>query len=1594
MKKFFTLLLFMAFLTPWAVNAQNQLNEGFEDTGFPPEDWTAIHVTGSQAWARSTGTGNTGSAFAYRKDVSGGYEDYLITPKLVPASGESLSFYLASQYAYNYSNTTLTIEVSTTTPTVDAFTTVLETYTSGSSGNFGTSGASDWVNKTVDLAAFEGQEIYIAFHAKDIGYNADVRIDDVSGVTLYVPACPKPTALTASNITAYDATLSWTENGSATNWELQVSTDAEFATDVNTELAGGTPILPLVGFTPATTYYARVKSDCDSEWSAVLTFTTGCAAMDISAGWSVNFDSYTTGNLPICWTRINTGTSYNSYPSISSSGSRSTSNCLYFYTYGSKSSTALSDQYAVLPEMQDLDGKQITLWAKGYNANSTFEIGMMGDPADENTFKKIAEQALTTSYQEFTYDLTSDGSYVAIRMLKPEGNSSAIYGVYIDDITIHERPECEKPSAPVLVDVTTTTATLSWTLGFEESAWQICLNGDEENLIDASEIPFTINGLDPATTYVAKVRSDCGGIYSEWSSTSVTFKTACDVISIGSVAYSEDFDDYTGVATSTTAPSNYPNDELPDCWSFLNRSETASTYPQAFISSISSYAVSGNCLFFKSSKDTPIFAILPAFTQEIAGLQLLFSYRNEGISSSNGTLHVGYLTNPADPETFVLVETCAQITSLTEKDELFVGAPAGSRIAFKYQGGASNNYYLSIDNVIVREAPTCLKPTELAYSNVDAHNATLDWTSDATAWQISLSHGNAEDVIDVTEHPYTLDIDPETAYAAKVRAVCGSNYSDWSAVVNFESPVACPAPTNLVASNIKAHSDSLKWNGFSDAYIVSYRTAASLSEGLLEQFKSSSIPTGWTRLSGLVADAVSGTAPTSTTSGWRMTTYGLGAYNATLNIYGTSCKYWLVTPEINVTDGYQFSFDLALTDYGNSDPIENPTAQEDDRFVVLVFADNAWSILREWNNSGSEFVYNAIPATGQTIDDIDISAYAGKAVKFAFYGESTANGGDNDLHIDNVLAGIPIPAGEWQIMNVSEPKAKLTGLTAETLYDVKVQGDCGDVDGKSTETAIQFTTAIACPAPSALTSSELTSSSVKLSWTENGEAQEWQICLNDNMAGLITVLVADTPYVLSGLAPETEYSIKVRANCGSVDGESEWSNVVAITTLANCPIPSELSVSNDLAHSVVLAWTADNDSYNIQYRKLAGIEPIFSEGFETGSMPDGWTIVGNGTWSVGTGDYSASTGAHSGSYNAKINHGTTGDVTYLVTPEMDFSSESALSISLWYVNRKWVSDIDGFGVCYRVNGGEWNELFATSASHEDWTEFTQALPAGALASNCQIGFRFTDGYGYGVGLDDIVIGAPVVNPWNNLSTTEKSIKLSGLDDKANYEVQVQGVCGTDATEWSDLFNFTTRESQYVVIGEALHATYHNELAYTMPNDVEGYSFEADLHLHKVFEAGDVVPAETTLVLKATAADTYELAPTDEASTVIYDDDANLLIGVLTQTYVYGSGYKYYVLSLAKPEGDADPDPSTVGFYWYNADGSGGFYIPAHKAYLKLSNSQANNAPGFIFDENGATSLENLKGVEGALKFIHEGHIFILRDGVIYDATGRKVRTLE
>jgi hypothetical protein len=147
--------------------------------------------------------------------------------------------------------------------------------------------------------------------------NLDSYSDDVTlTLTLHISyeeaACPAPTSLSEANVGLSSADLSWTENGTATLWDIEYG--IEGFTPTGNPSAGFNNItdntnLPLTGLSSATSYTWYVRADCAGDNTDVSvwtshTFITPCEASSVP--YFENFDGVTAPEFPICMTVENT----------------------------------------------------------------------------------------------------------------------------------------------------------------------------------------------------------------------------------------------------------------------------------------------------------------------------------------------------------------------------------------------------------------------------------------------------------------------------------------------------------------------------------------------------------------------------------------------------------------------------------------------------------------------------------------------------------------------------------------------------------------------------------------------------------------------------------------------------------------------------------------------------------------------------------------------------------------------------------------------------------------------------------------------------------------------------------------------------------------------------------------------------------------------------------------------------------------------------------------------------------------------------------------------------------------------------------------
>jgi hypothetical protein len=290
MKKI-TLLFILLIAFNWQSNAQ--LTEGFEGGAVPPAGWASFeNGFGAAEFWEVSATANTGTNAAFiswdNDDPGNDKEDWLVTSliDLSSATAAELRFFTRQDFGTVY-NSVYEIRVSTNTQTTPGDFTPIESWDETTLNAVATT----YEEKVVDLSAYDGMTIYVAFvHTNDDGDSWFV--DDVSVADA---ACVAPIGLSAT-ADSTTADVSWTavvlEVG---GYDWAVMNDGEDP-DVDTPVDSGSTATGITsdtasGLSVSTDYDLYVRTICSggpTAWSAKLDFSTvpvndaACNAIDIT----------------------------------------------------------------------------------------------------------------------------------------------------------------------------------------------------------------------------------------------------------------------------------------------------------------------------------------------------------------------------------------------------------------------------------------------------------------------------------------------------------------------------------------------------------------------------------------------------------------------------------------------------------------------------------------------------------------------------------------------------------------------------------------------------------------------------------------------------------------------------------------------------------------------------------------------------------------------------------------------------------------------------------------------------------------------------------------------------------------------------------------------------------------------------------------------------------------------------------------------------------------------------------------------------------------------------------------------------------------
>ena len=394
--------------------------------------------------------------------------------------------------------------------------------------------------------------------------------------------------------------------------------------------------------------------------------------------------------------------------------------------------------------------------------------------------------------------IDSETSYDVLRIYDGVGTSGALLGVYegqnveipatysesgpitvefISDyggnyqgftlnVVCAERPACSRVTELNIVSITSNEVTLSWvdtsfTYYYELEYDTLGFATGFGTTATTSDTVFTISNLEPDTEYEVYVRINClnGG---QSLPRVIKFRTACLPIAADSLPFIETFN----------------NPASLSCWKIYSGGDGLNPEVASSMLKLHNYA-----------RSTYSIAVLPLFETPVNELTVNFNLLT---SSSNDSIEVGVMSNPADINTFTLIKrfsvsTNNQWQNATAFLSQYTGE--GTFIAFRTSGLSSYTSYY-IDSVVVDMQPLCSAPQNVRTLQVGHTSAIIAWDENAVGetieYEVEISESGANawtNYATTTSRMQRLEhINLNTEYDVRVRTVCSDANSEWNTI--------------------------------------------------------------------------------------------------------------------------------------------------------------------------------------------------------------------------------------------------------------------------------------------------------------------------------------------------------------------------------------------------------------------------------------------------------------------------------------------------------------------------------------------------------------------------------------------------------------------------------------------------------------------------------------------------------------------------------------------------------------------------------------------------------------------------------------------
>ncbi len=1103
--------------------------------------------------------------------------------------------------------------------------------------------------------------------------------------------CKTPYNLSVNGIAERAATLCWNvRDNNATAFELVASkvplTDPSAGTvhDITATNNAGACNYALDHLTHNTHYYLYIRTDCggdaSSHWSSVDFITR--PVWDCNNGTMVVANGTVTNNMwPVCSYEKQRYITQSIYPEsmLEDLVGKKITKLKYFVERGGSTDDAtgsgwgntcfyirmMTTQQSTVSDLVPATADATTVYYRDY-LSADVQNGMvieLNTPFEYNGGNLLIEFESSTNTDRSKcdfYGIDAGSNVSVIKDLETAGSPATYTFLPKVEFTICEKmPICPALSAaPVASGVTYNAATITWNAGTSDHAITYDMIVSESEIDDfTGETPtytgmtatsYNITGLNENTRYYVYVRVNCSaGGYDDGSS---LWSPACEFTTEPFCAAPENF----AVAgkTSTSARLTWTKRGAAESWKIhvAQDNEITVTGNDCQITGKQvSYTLTG--LTPNTNYNLRLQSIDESCTDDLYANDLSFRTLNTviGITSFRITNAIEIGDVNIDTTNHTISVTTIYGTDLSDLaftlrladakgiakvgDNTFTGpwdftSPVTIQVYAEDRDITPQQWTITIVN------ETCATPYNISVTNVDEHNATLNWnvtdvnptTFDLVVSDVPLTDPSTSDVrnITVTNNGgacnYALGyLVPGRHYYVYIRTNCGNENSHWSffefSTISFFD---CDSAQAILVADGAVTDQRFPVYGYNCDF--TQKTQSIYPSSMLAGLMGNKI----TKLKYFVQDGGSSNWKNATFNIRMMTTTKstlsdfVSTANATPVYSGTLRANTTDGMEITLTTPFEYSGDNLLIEF------ELPVADGWNRcYFYGTEADGDVSCMNYRTNAPTqstflpkiEFTVCGKVSACPEVTDIAAANIDETSATITWTASAGMYANTSDIYYSATEVE-DFTSVEPQHIGITGTSYQIANLNSYTTYYVYVRTHCdaqGYDDGVSGWAGTSFLTLAQCRVPGDLKATVTGKQTATITWTNtSGDAQQ----ANNFTYILSTTPVAEaalettattetgvntTSVNLTNLQSNTTYYFYIKNVCSGIDCSSPWVSCQFTTPIA-MPAVINLQV-HDIAHNAFTA-TWESDSANFANETEWEVACVAH-----GTQPDTWTQV-------------------------------------------------------------------------------------------------------------------------------------------------------------------------------------------------------------------------------------------------------------------------------------------------------------------------------------------------------------------------------------------------